>query len=314
MSWYTYESQIALDQSTEQVARNAAGHVYAKTDTAFATPLTVTDLAGVNRTEIIANGLGFIEEFRVEDHKVVVWKSGDFKTVIASISGIIEDAEAARASADQAYADLQEYIAANPGTLPGGRQPGQILGVGNEGELLWVEPTVGGGSGILGAPAAWPQESPWPAPQHSHPVAELRRVGTTPLAAAVASLLAATDQAAARAAIGAGTGNGTSNLQLGTLSTDAMSATKTFKSDEIALFAAVSGLSATTVHAALAELAARPSSSGAGRVDYRYYVAGAWQVRGTVAAGTLIFWIGPVWPPIGGLYLVAGLDIYLATP
>lgn len=67
------------------------------------------------------------------------------------------------------------------------------------------------GPGIEGAPDDWPTESPWPAPQHSHPSTDV--TDATPVGRAV---LTSTDQATARAAIGAGTGNGTSNLAIGT--------------------------------------------------------------------------------------------------
>lgn len=312
MTWYGYDSQIALDQATEQVARNAAGHVYATTDTAFATPLVVTDLAGVVRSEIIANGLGLIEEFRVEDHKLVIWKSGDFKTQLASISGIIADAEDARASAAQALQDLQDYVAANPG-LPAGRTPGTILGTLTDNSLGWVAPTTGGGSGILNAPAVWPT-SFTPA-KHEEPVAQLRKAeGGAPLLQAVLDLLTANNAKAARDAIGAVAASELSIPIAGPLPTNFMPGNRTFSANEISLGGTIPGLTATTnVLAAIAELAARAAGGGTATLPfvYRNETTGVYGTRPALPAGVPAWWIGSVEPPQGGLYMLPG-DFFFA--
>jgi hypothetical protein len=311
MTWYGYDSQIAIDQSTEQIARNAAGHVYATTDTAFATPLTVTDLAGVTRSEIIANSFGLIEEFRVEDYKVVVWKSGDFKTQLSSISGIIADADAARTAAEQAFTDLQAYIAANPGTLPSGRQPGQILGVLGDGTLGWVAPTVGGGSGILNAPAVWPTASPWPVPLHTHPataIADSTTVGR--------AVMTAPDAAAARVALAAAPSSVVSFPGLSSTDpTKAAPGGHTHGASTIP-FTPTGAISATDVQGAIQQAAATGGTATlpTGVTVTRIFSSGAYPPRGTLAAGTIVIWRGPVWPTIGGLYMDATLDTYLATP
>lgn len=312
MTWYGYDSQIALDQSTEQIARNAAGHVYATTDTTFSTPLTVTDLAGVVRSEIIANGLGLIEEFRVEDHKLVVWKSGDFKTQLASISGIIADAEEARASAAQALQDLQDYIAQNP-ALPAGRTPGTILGTLTDNSLGWVSPTTGGGSGILNAPTVWP--STFPPAAHSEAVGQLRKSeGGAALLQAVLDFLTADTAKKARDAIGAVAASELSIPIPGPLATNFMPGNRTFSANEIGLGVAIPGLSATTnLLAAVTELAARPTGGGTGTLPfvYRNETTGVYGTRPNLPAGVYAWWIGSVEPPQGGLYMLPG-DFYFA--
>ncbi len=48
----------------------------------------------------------------------------------------------------------------------------------------------------------------------------------------------------------------------------------------------------------------------------RIYTAGAWQLRGTIPAGSKADWAGPVSvgpPPLGGNYAVAGVDTYTGT-
>lgn len=111
MTWYVFEPIIALDPTNDSIAKNAAGQVYATTDTTYETPLSVTDLAGIVRTELIADSRGYIEQFRVEDHPVVLWKSGDHKSVVPSIEGIVADARGSRAAAETAQ--LAAETAAN---------------------------------------------------------------------------------------------------------------------------------------------------------------------------------------------------------
>lgn len=107
MTWYTYEAAIALDAVTGDVARSAAGQVYATADTAFATPLTVTDLAGITRSELVANDQGLIEPFRVENNPQVVWKSGAYEIVLPSFQGVLDEAIATRVLAEAAASSAQ---------------------------------------------------------------------------------------------------------------------------------------------------------------------------------------------------------------
>lgn len=102
MAWYTYESAIALDAQSGGIARSAAGQVYAVSDVLFSAPLSVTDLAGVSRTELVANAMGVLEPFRVQDNPTVVWKSGPYVIVLPSFQGMLDEATAARALADAA--------------------------------------------------------------------------------------------------------------------------------------------------------------------------------------------------------------------
>lgn len=312
MTSYVYDAIPAYDEDSGGIARNAVGQVYATTDTTFATPLPVTGLAGDTLANLTTSASGFIPSFRVEDQLVVVWKSGPYEIPLISISGVIARLEA-QLAASLAAQEAAE-AAAGLSALPAAASDGDVVTY-NAG--AWVAlPPPSGGAGIDGAPAIWPET--FPPSAHTTLISELRKGSTaSALAAAVVSLLNATDGATARAAIGAGTGNGTSDLTLGNLGTQAMPGNRAFGAAEISV-AAGTGLTSATVQAALAELKSLIGTGGtgsapAGTVVVRRYTAGAYPVRGDLPAGTVVLWIGPVMPTIGGLYAVAGVDQFLAT-
>ena len=61
-----------------------------------------------------------------------------------------------------------------------------------------------------------------------------------------------------------------------------------------------------------------PTNPGGGSGEtyvnpFRIYANGQYPVRGTVPAGTVIWWMGPVRPVIGGAYAVGGTDLWLVT-
>jgi len=104
MATYVFGPFVAYDPTPPgALVKGAAGKVYATTDTAFATPLSVTDMAGVAMTDIFSSAEGVIEEFKVVDHSQVVWKSGSYVLPLTSDQGLKEAAESA-ASAAQASA------------------------------------------------------------------------------------------------------------------------------------------------------------------------------------------------------------------
>lgn len=308
MPWYEFESQIALDAPTGAIARNAEGQVFATSDTTFTTPLAVQDLAGVPRTALVSNNLGLIEPFQVEDQKLVNWKSGPYIVPVLSIQGVIADGEANRDASLAAQAAAEQ--AASLSSLPEGGTDGQVLTVGPDGPA-W-QPPAQATSGITGAPTAWP--STFPPSAHTHPAGQISDATTVGQA-----LIKAVDQAAARAAIAAGTGNGTSNLALGTTGTTAAPGNHTHAAAALA-FVPPTGMTATDVQSAIAEVNTKASAGGggtgtipAGTLVERRYTAGAYPVRGTLPAGTVVWWAGPVQPLIGGNYAIAGVDHYVLT-
>lgn len=55
-------------------------------------------------------------------------------------------------------------------------------------------------------------------------------------------------------------------------------------------------------------------SALANSIVYRRYANGAYPVRGTLPTGTMVQWIGPTQPTIGGDFALTDVDIYTATP
>lgn len=98
MAWFLYESKVVVDASGG-LAAGAVGQVFAPGDTGHTTPLPVRDLAGVVKTEIAVLGLGYTEEFEVENHKVVIWVStGMPPQILTSITGVVASADSAAAA------------------------------------------------------------------------------------------------------------------------------------------------------------------------------------------------------------------------
>lgn len=151
MASFVYRPQAAIDAAGELVT-GASGAVYAITDTAFATPLTVTSLAGLSMTSIEVSGIGQTQTF-VLDRPEVWWKSGQYVCHLFSVTSMVENT-AASALAAQTAASAAENAAAIAalGSVPNGGTTGQVLTkTGNaNGETGWVNPTGGSGGGSGG--------------------------------------------------------------------------------------------------------------------------------------------------------------------
>jgi hypothetical protein len=78
---YPYVGCITFD-GTNKVA-NAAGQIYAKSDTAFTTPLQAVDASGL-AVELRSNADALLPPFFVEGHTSVVWKSGDWVFILVT--------------------------------------------------------------------------------------------------------------------------------------------------------------------------------------------------------------------------------------
>lgn len=102
MTWYTFDSMIAIDETTNLPAIGAVGYVYALTDTARVTPLPTTDLGGVSLSTITVGPLGYTPGFQVENLLSVVWKSGTNEQVLLSQEGLLAELAASVTAAQQA--------------------------------------------------------------------------------------------------------------------------------------------------------------------------------------------------------------------
>lgn len=191
---YYYRAFLTWDPVVNAAVGSAQVQFFAEGDSAFASPLQIWDLAGVSLgTSVTSTATGYVAPY-VLDVADAVAVSGTFESPVSSYRGLRDAVTELRDAAVAAQAAAETAVAG------------------------------GGGSGIVGAPASWPQS--FPPSSHSHASTDLRRAdGSTGLASPVASLLNAVDAQAARAAIGAGTGSGTSNLQLGTTPGTASEAT-----------------------------------------------------------------------------------------
>lgn len=118
MTTYQFQQYPAIDESGEP-ARDATGLIYATDDLARANPLPVTDLAGVPMTNLTTDRLGLIPPFAVEDHKVVIFKSGDHEALLVSVTGVIADVEAAITLAQESKeaAELAAGLVGAPSTV-----------------------------------------------------------------------------------------------------------------------------------------------------------------------------------------------------
>lgn len=168
------------------------------------------------------------------------------------------------------------------------------------GAIQWI-PFPAQTGGIVGAPSTWP--SLFPPMGHTHPVSQLEDASSVAKA-----FLQARDAQEARAAIGAGTGNGTSNLQLGSGGTQAAPGNHGHNADTLTFTpTAGSPITATTVKAAIEQAAATGGGGGGGTgtssVLVVKFASGQYPaLPATKPAGvTLILFKGPVQPTTGNV-------------
>lgn len=73
---YSYGNFIVIDSNGNQV-RNAVGNLYTIDDTAFVTPVPVTDLSGNTLTDIATDAKGYVAQQFQSDQSRLLWKNGD---------------------------------------------------------------------------------------------------------------------------------------------------------------------------------------------------------------------------------------------
>jgi hypothetical protein len=292
MTWYLYKPQLALDGTTGALAHSGVGQVAETGDPTASAPLTVYTLAGLPITDVQVGGDGLIQAFMIEDVPEALWVSGDYIVPIDSVTGMRIATEAAAVSAgnaqvaaETALSNVQAFIATYQG-----------------------EGTGGTGTTIIGAPAFWP--SAFTPTEHTHPAAEISDSGAIGRA-----VLKATSQQAARAAIGAGTGNGTSNLQLGPLGTDAAAGNHSHNASALPFDPAGTVLTATDVRGAIIQAAGMGGTSGgSSEIKTIVYASGAFPVQSATApVGVKVrMFFGPVQytgPTFAGI-----VDIHFIVP
>lgn len=94
-----FDAKLALNQEATNVVPGAVAQVYAAEDTAFTTPLAITDLTGVPLTALIASPMGIYPPFKVvSGQQDVIAKSGPMMTPLTSREGSRGPAGAAGAA------------------------------------------------------------------------------------------------------------------------------------------------------------------------------------------------------------------------
>ena len=322
MTTYTYRSQVAI-ASDGTLATSGVGQVYAIDDTGFTTPLTVSLPGDTEGTDVGVNELFLTQTFTIEDHPELWWVSGSFVVHLASLTGAMEAIQSAAAAAEasafaaqQAATDAAEAAESNPAVLPSGGEPGWVLYRDiAEGKGVWAPAPTGSGTGGSALPPSYPAEWPsaFPALEHNHTSGQIS--DATSLGR---QLLRASSAQAAREAIGAGTGNGTSDLQLGSTATQAAPGNHVHPATAVTFNpAGVSGFTGiTNVQDAIAKAATLGGSGGSGTVTTLdvIYASGAYPAQpGTAPAGVKVrHFYGPT--PYSGASWAGVLDLYTYAP
>lgn len=88
-----FAQSLALNEQAGTVVPGAVARVYAPSDTAYATPLAITDLSGVPMTQLQAGPTGIYPAFRVAGRpSQVIAKSGPVITPLTSVLGAVFEA------------------------------------------------------------------------------------------------------------------------------------------------------------------------------------------------------------------------------
>lgn len=295
---YVFPSVPAIDPTTGPIF-NTSGQVYAPSDTTFSTPLTVTDLAGAPMTSVSIGEQAITAPFETVDVPIVVWKSGAYILTLWSPQALIDAAEAAAADAAASAASsaaVQDQLNAAPQLLPAGGSTGDVLYRAGERVGVWAAPT--GGTGGTGGVSDWNtllnKPTTFPPDAHTHPAGQISDATTVGKA-----VMTAADAQAARAAIGAGTGNGTSNLTLGTAATQAAPGNHSHPASAIS-FVPTGSISATDVQTAIGQAALTGGGAGGtSQIQVWEYASGAYPaLSATQPPGVRVLWaLGPTFPP-----------------
>lgn len=109
-----FDSLIAYNPDTSELVSGATFQVFAVDDSAFATPLAITDPAsGANIATLVSSSIGVLPDFRVAGNPPqVVLKSGAFVTKLTSRLGVFTEAGFDPEKVDEAIAAADAAAAA----------------------------------------------------------------------------------------------------------------------------------------------------------------------------------------------------------
>jgi hypothetical protein len=151
MAFFTFPAFVAVDPTNPQnVVALGVGQIYAPSDLAFDTPLTITDLNGIELSELNSNDIGLVQSFRADCAEgLVVWGSGGYGVPLMAPDAILAAAQAAAAAA----------AAAILSTVPAAGTAGQVLAKDSDSDfdMSWHTPQQ---FVIIGPADAWPTGLP----------------------------------------------------------------------------------------------------------------------------------------------------------
>lgn len=303
-----YEERTARDPNTGGAAQDGVTlQLFDYTDTAYGTPLVVTDINGLSRDTIVAHG-GIFDGFNGPDAGHVRFKAGNGDVgVWEAWAGVRDAAETARDAAQAAQSaaqDAADTVSNSTSILPAGGDVGDVLTRGTDEHTgVWAPPGSGGGVAatwgtLPGKPSTFPPSA------HTHPSSQISDATTVGK-----SLMTASGTDAARTLLKAAPDSTVSFPGFGSDGTHAAPGNHTHTASSLT-FVPTGSLTATDLQGAVQQAAAMGGSAGAPDPSFlfvRVYASGAWAVRG-IDTG-VADWQGPASagnPPTGGSYAKPG--------
>lgn len=209
------------------------------------------------------------------------------------------------AEAERDTSTVVDDLNAAPRALPDGGQLGNFLAWVAPRQGEWADPPSGTGSGIDGAPSAWPQS--FPPSLHKHALSDLLRTSdNAALASFIITLLNADTPGAARTALGAGVPV-TGFPGFGTSDTTAARGDHGHNADALTFAPRPAlGLTANTLQLAVEQAAQLGSGSGGTSESMEWqYTGGAYPTLPTTKPAGLkaVYSSGPTAPQTGPAWL-----------
>lgn len=313
-----YDYALAIDPTAGVVIPNATAQVYAVDDISFETPLSITDITGSVLAELKASPTGVFPPFRVTSGETQVMArtpAGVVTPLTSTFGSHGEAAEAAQAAAEASAAEAAASAAAaadsasqaDNGLPPGGAIGEVLVKTGAEDRVVgWTSLGAGGLTLYSQVQALTGYPLSFPASPHTHPVSQLS--DSSAIARQVMQAATATD---IRNLIGAGTGNGTSNLTIGPLATQAAAGNHAHSAGSVQ-FAPSGVITASDVQTAIEQAAGTGGVTNDSVVIARDWDGTGTPARGAVGSLTVIRWRSPVAPTIDGVNVKNG-DEWVST-
>lgn len=178
----TFKQTYAVDTNGIPVA-DATGTIHAIEDTEGATPLAITDLAGVPMASVTISAAGVNQAFMVDDRTQVLWVAteGDVHVIIESLDAMEERAASAVETSESALQQVSEM--ANRVGVPGG-----IAGLNSEGSVVDANADVVGNDTRRQGAVIFAQGAETPRPTGSREVMVLWVTDGLPPANAIAGI------------------------------------------------------------------------------------------------------------------------------